>query len=434
MMMSAYRHFQKFCIRPAVLPRFFKIRGTTLSKLPILTGRRFLRALPAPEAKNIWLHAASVGELESLQPVIEKLGGSSSLRLCTSIMSDSAHDSLLQLKQEVTAKGTELSVGYSPWEGEWQSALEAFGAKIFVTVRYEAWPDLWWSLAKLKIPLVIVGAQKRSSLVWMKRIFQWLGQELPALHLMVFDPYEIPALKQLFPKARIYHIPDPRWERALTRAEHPSQKAREVLAVLKAHAHSLIRPWGILGSVWPECVHLWKDVFANVKNSSGTVILVPHRIDSESLNAVSAALKTHGIEPVLLSELKKRESIAKEKIPVLMINEMGVLAELYSEAGWAYVGGGLGHGVHSTIEPAIYGLPICIGPRKARLFSEIRSLEENSQLQFVFSSQDALKWWQDLSSPSRQVRDTWRTQAASRRGASDQISRLILSLLESPRS
>ncbi|MDE6440826.1 MAG: 3-deoxy-D-manno-octulosonic acid transferase, partial [Bacteroidales bacterium] len=35
----------------------------------------------------------------------------------------------------------------------------------------------------------------------------------------------------------------------------------------------------------------------------------------------------------------------------------------------AYIGGGFGKGIHNTLEPAVYGLPVLFGPRYER-FSE----------------------------------------------------------------
>ena len=48
---------------------------------------------------------------------------------------------------------------------------------------------------------------------------------------------------------------------------------------------------------------------------------------------------------------------------ILVIDQTGYLAELYSFASIAYVGGGFGVNVHNTLEPAVYGIPVLFGPR-----------------------------------------------------------------------
>jgi 3-deoxy-D-manno-octulosonic-acid transferase len=47
---------------------------------------------------------------------------------------------------------------------------------------------------------------------------------------------------------------------------------------------------------------------------------------------------------------------------VLIIDTIGILTKIYSEADIAYVGGGFGNpGVHNLLEPATFGVPIIHG-------------------------------------------------------------------------
>ena len=47
---------------------------------------------------------------------------------------------------------------------------------------------------------------------------------------------------------------------------------------------------------------------------------------------------------------------------VIIIDEIGILADLYSYSDIAYVGAGFGKGVHSVLEPAVYYNAISFGP------------------------------------------------------------------------
>jgi 3-deoxy-D-manno-octulosonic-acid transferase len=50
--------------------------------------------------------------------------------------------------------------------------------------------------------------------------------------------------------------------------------------------------------------------------------------------------------------------------PAVLVDRVGVLADLYALADAAYVGGGFGHrGLHSIIEPAALGVPVLFGPQ-----------------------------------------------------------------------
>jgi 3-deoxy-D-manno-octulosonic-acid transferase len=50
----------------------------------------------------------------------------------------------------------------------------------------------------------------------------------------------------------------------------------------------------------------------------------------------------------------------------VLVDRVGVLAELYAAADAAFVGGGFhAAGLHSVLEPAAFGVPVCFGPRHA---------------------------------------------------------------------
>jgi len=50
----------------------------------------------------------------------------------------------------------------------------------------------------------------------------------------------------------------------------------------------------------------------------------------------------------------------------VLVDRVGVLADLYALADVAYVGGGFhSAGLHSVVEPAALGVPVLIGPRHA---------------------------------------------------------------------
>ena len=54
---------------------------------------------------------------------------------------------------------------------------------------------------------------------------------------------------------------------------------------------------------------------------------------------------------------------------VILVDSIGVLAEIYRSGHLAYVGGSFTTGVHNTMEPAVCSLPVLFGPR-------IRNAEE----------------------------------------------------------
>jgi 3-deoxy-D-manno-octulosonic-acid transferase len=198
---------------------------------------------------------------------------------------------------------------------------------------------------------------------------------------------------------------------------------------------SLSKPWGVLGSVWSEDLELWKKFLRPMPEKlGGSVLLVPHRIDSEHLVQLEQILteaqipyvktQDYGSAKQFQAELKSRPELR-----CVLVNEMGFLSELYSVADWAYVGGGMGRGgVHSTIEPAIHGIPICCGSHRAHQFVEIAELQASGQLTIVKSVEDVRSWIQKMKSSSEQER--WKAEAQKRLGATDRIISALQSVGE----
>ena len=61
---------------------------------------------------------------------------------------------------------------------------------------------------------------------------------------------------------------------------------------------------------------------------------------------------------------------------MLIIDNVGMLARLYKYADIAYVGGGMGNsGLHNTLEPAAFGVPIIIGKNYSK-FTEAKKMIE----------------------------------------------------------
>ncbi|MEO5970523.1 MAG: glycosyltransferase N-terminal domain-containing protein [Bdellovibrionia bacterium] len=421
---KAYRLFHSQGVEKLVLPFVFsKKRIQIASEI----STKDINPVSGP---RIWFHAASAGELESLWPLIVLAGSpgasSPSNEIIVTLLSESGWGALERLKQklqEIEAKVVFL--GYSPWEGGWGNSLDQIRPTFFVTVKYEAWPDLWVSLQERNIPLVIIGARARKSLRIAKRITELLA-ELPQLLLFPCDPGDVNDLKQLFPKAFLEVVNEPRWERVFDRSKMGAPRARELTQVCKLHP----RPWGVIGNAWLEDL---KFLLPVLKEFQGTIWIVPHHLKTENIRKIRQFLAANGIDSVL-TQGTAGDDLA---IPTsaILVNEMGFLSELYSSADWAFVGGGFGAGIHSTIEPAIYGIPIAIGPNGSGKFSEVNQLQRSGQLSLLRNTPDLLEWIKEVSLDShpelgqtalrpnkvQQNKQRWKREAESRCGGASQI-------------
>lgn len=434
MLLFTYRCLLGFILKPAF---FFFAFPPSRRQHSILN----ISAPPPCGSHRIWFHAASVGELESLWPLVG-LAGNNGSEIILSIFSESAWGSLNQLKTSLEKLNVRIiASGYSPWEGHWKKAFLGLEPHLFVTSKYEAWPDLWASLTELKIPLAIVSARPRKSLKLARRLCKLFVGKLPKLFLFPTTDDESLEFKTLFPQAQIFTAGDPRWDRVASRSHSNNPRVQNLIQTFSG----LPRPWGILGSIWLEDLELFKNYFAHIP---GSLWIVPHQPRPETVEKIEGFLKDHGIQFERTSHIKERETSrtlragapggsggltsSHSQPACVIVDEIGFLTELYSVANWSYVGGGFGAGVHSTIEPAIYGLPIAAGPARAERFSEIGQLSSTGQLTLVRQPAD-LEAWLDKEFAVEMAQETggerqnlqrkerWIQEAKDRLGATQRI-------------
>ena len=119
-------------------------------------------------------------------------------------------------------------------------------------------------------------------------------------------------------------------------------------------------PTLVAGSTWPEDEAVLLGAFASVRatHPGARLVLVPHEPTERHLVGAERTAARLGVPP------PRRMSQAQEPAPLLLVDRVGVLARLYGAGTMAYVGGGFGGaGLHSVLEPAAWGLPVCFGPR-----------------------------------------------------------------------
>jgi 3-deoxy-D-manno-octulosonic-acid transferase len=144
---------------------------------------------------------------------------------------------------------------------------------------------------------------------------------------------------------------------------------------------------------------------------------------------LSSLLPAHGAQPLAARDPAPRDWDA------VVVDVIGVLAELYTVASLAYVGGGFhGKGLHSVIEPAAAGVPVLFGPRwrgsrDARLLLEAgaaRSARDRRDLAA------ALTAWLTDETARASAGLAARAVVERGRGAADRSVQLVIDLVEHP--
>jgi 3-deoxy-D-manno-octulosonic-acid transferase len=117
----------------------------------------------------------------------------------------------------------------------------------------------------------------------------------------------------------------------------------------------------VAGSTWPADEALLAPAVRTLRGAGHDVRLViaPHEPTERQLAGLERTLAAEGIGATRLAAVEAGAAPGD----AVIVDRLGVLAELYAAASVAYVGGGFGRsGLHSVIEPAALGVPVAFGP------------------------------------------------------------------------
>jgi len=309
----------------------------------------------------IWMHCASLGEFEQGRPVLEQIKAQyPDYQVLISFFSPSGYEA----RKNYT--GADWVV-YLPMDS-------AKNAKRFVTllqpalvlwIRYEFWYYYLNELQKKKIPVLLVSGLFRPA----QPFFRWYG----ALYrhmlfcfraLFIQQQSSVDLLNSIGLK-EVYLTGDTRFDRVSATAANPIHLP-DIEAFIKG------RKTLVAGSTWLED-EKELDHYCNTRTAN-CYIIAPHEISEEHLVDLEKLVKNS-----IRYSRWKNDPQKDHAFQVLIIDNIGLLSRLYAYADLAYIGGGFGDdGLHNTLEAAVFGVPIVIGPNYEDYPEAIELIEQGA--------------------------------------------------------
>lgn len=304
----------------------------------------YLKRLRDPEKPLIWMHTASLGEYEQGAPVLEKLSEAyPDHQLLITFFSPSGYE----IKKDKLAPHL---VTYLPMDSSWNTAqfLSIVRPEIALFVKYEVWPGLYRQMARQRIPILLISAIFRKRQAY----FKWYGGLLRralrcVTHFYVQDARSKNRLKSLGIRA-VTVSGDTRFDRVAEISR--SAKSLPFMETFKRGRSCIVA-----GSSWPVD-HRLIVPYVNQAAEGQCFVLAPHKIDPKTIAELEQLLEKKTIR------YTNRKAGGLEDASVLILDTIGLLSRTYPYAEIAYVGGGFATGLHNTLEPAVFGIPILIGP------------------------------------------------------------------------
>ncbi len=303
----------------------------------------------------VWFHCASLGEYEQGRPLMERIKETQpDQKIVLTFFSPSGYETRSHFK------GTDY-VYYLPLDTRKNATqlVELLQPKYVLFVKYEFWYHHLSTLAAQNIPTYLIAGHFRSNQLFFKWYGVWYLKILQSFsHLFVQENSSKVLLAQ-FGITNVSVAGDPRIDRVINIA----QTASNFSIIEQFKQQDLLF---IIGSPHRKDLELVLPFLQN--NTTWKVLIVPHEVDQKTIQQIQQLLP----ETQLYTEVI-RDNKTLNNNNTLIINTIGILSQLYRYADLAYIGGGFDTGIHNILEPAIFGVPILIGP-KYQKFEEAKAL------------------------------------------------------------
>jgi len=300
------------------------------------------------EQNIVWFHCASLGEFEQGKAIIEAY--------------KKKHPSHKILLTFFSTSGFEIRKNYegANWVFYLPSDTKA-NAKQFINIvnpikvifiKYEFWFNYIAECKKQNIPFYSISAIFREEQVFFK--YNWFAKQLQNIsHFFVQDKSSAELLNSIEINNTTVSG-DTRFDSVLSTAQHP-----KIFPLIKQFCKN--KKIIICGSTWPKDEALLSQFIKS--NPKFNYIIAPHE-----LNHISTLQKQTNAQ---LFSTVNTENILKTN--VLIIDNIGVLSNVYQYGDIAYIGGGFGSGIHNILEAVTFGLPVIFGPNYKK-FKEAKEL------------------------------------------------------------
>jgi 3-deoxy-D-manno-octulosonic-acid transferase len=317
---------------------------------------------PRQTLETVWIHAVSVGEVNAIKPLVERL--SEGRQLFISTTTETGQRLARQLYQ------SRASLLYFPLDWRWscRRCLERIRPDLVLIAETEIWPNFLAEARRAAIPVVLVnGRISERSFGRYRRIRPLLKPVLGWFHTLCVqseaDRERILALGA--PIDRTLCVGNLKYDYELRPDPEKNRLVERLGAILRPYPGALV--WVCASTREGEEEQLVTAFLALKAEFPDLRCLVaprhPHRAPD-----VARLFRERGLETLLRSGIA---TAGASRIDAIVLDTVGELAYLFEIADVVFIGGSLvPWGGHNIIEAAEFGKSILFGPHMKN-FQEI---------------------------------------------------------------
>ncbi|MEI7522700.1 MAG: glycosyltransferase N-terminal domain-containing protein [Mariniphaga sp.] len=303
-----------------------------------------LRETIQPGEPILWFHASSLGEFEQGRPVIEAIRARwPEYKILLTFFSPSGYelrksypyaDYIFYLPLDTKKNATRFIEIVRP-------------TKVFF-IKYEFWYHFLTQLKEEGIPTYIFSALFRPSQIFFKPWGKWYLKAIRTYEHIFVQNQESFDILHRYGFKNVSLSGDTRLDRVGQIADaSPKLEKLEIFG----GGQKII----IAGSTWKEDEDLFIP-YVNKSPSGLKFVIAPHEVTPQSLERITNALE----KPYTFYSTSSTQDLLDSD--VLIVDGYGYLNSIYRYGILAYIGGGFTSGIHSILEPAVFGLPVIFGP------------------------------------------------------------------------
>ncbi|MCB0379247.1 MAG: hypothetical protein KDD33_12210 [Bdellovibrionales bacterium] len=295
-----------------------------------------------PHTRPLWFHCSS-GEFEYAKPVLRELKAKyPQEKILVTYFSPSVKKSVASCQE----------VDFScplPWDEKklWDEFLKFHLPKGLFIARTDLWPMMILRTHHKKIPMVLFSktsaSPKKGLARWMEKK---LLRKLSAIFCVTSEDRDN-LLKLIGDHVPVHAAGDTRYDQVIWRLSHPKN--------LKP-LNNFHRPIFVAGSTWAGD----EDILLPVIETLGreiSFVIAPHEPSDKHLTALAKKLRSKDLDFSWYSQTQ-----SWDPMKVLIIDEVGILADLYRWSLYSFIGGSMDRSVHSVMEPLAQGNLCFVGP------------------------------------------------------------------------
>lgn len=307
--------------------------------------------------RPIWIHALSVGEVASAEPIVDRLRHHWPDQPL--VFSTSTYTGMQTARRLFSGKVR--FIFYFPYDLVFsvERVVRRIQPSLVLVVETDLWPNFLFALKRRAIPILLVNARLSRSTFRGYRLFGRFTRRVLGLFEAIGAQSQADAARFVHLGAsaeRVVVTGNVKFDRkdgGASRSE--GQDLRTILGIDSGRAVLL------LGSTHPGEEDAGVQVFLQLKEQLQHPLLIVAPRDPGRASTIEKQVRGRGLSVGTLSSLGGYK--APDRFDVLVVDTIGLLQRLYAVADVAFVGGSLVRaGGHNPLEPAAFAKPILFGP------------------------------------------------------------------------